>query len=155
MDSSPAILFFLPLLLVASCRAADKSGASTTSAPAGLTASATVTHGETGWVAEITLANNTSHALTTGRFTGFTLTRVDTQPPQAVAASPPEMAPHFRVQLPAGESRKASIVIWDKPDSLPSGTYHVAVTYPADILAAPVEADFTVSGPATQRSANH
>jgi hypothetical protein len=146
-----ALLVIFALLAAAvGCRAADPS-----TQPAAMQASLAVAPAGNVWTATITWTNPTDHGLSLGRYTSYSLIRTDVNPPATIASSPTgTLAPHFRILLPAHSSKTSTLTFYDKNEPLSPGKYHLAISFPHDILPAPLHMDFTVPPPATTAPAS-
>jgi hypothetical protein len=144
MPTLPLTLLSL-LCATAACQALEPTTPPTTK-PAAMQTALAITHAKNVWTATITWTNPTDHDLSLGRYTSFALIRTDVNPAITLAASPAgTLSPHFRVLLPAHASSTSTVTLYDA--SLPSGQYHVSITFPHDILPTPLETDFTVPPP--------
>jgi hypothetical protein len=132
------------VVAVVGCQAAEPGSAPATQ-PATLQATLAVAPHDNMWIATITWTNPTDHGLSLGRYTSFSLSRVDVTPAVTVASSPPGgMAPHFRVLLPAGSSQTSTVTLYRGSAPLPGGKYQATIVFPKDILPEPLQTEFTI-----------
>ncbi|HUO08703.1 MAG TPA: hypothetical protein VM008_10415 [Phycisphaerae bacterium] len=147
----PTALLLL-ILLALGCRAAEPTPPTTSPAsqPTGLTATITITH-DYNCIAEITIANNTDHPLSLGHYDSYALIRTDTTPPATISASPANaMHPMYRLLMQPGDSRTSKMTLSDKP--LPPGHYQFTLTYPKSMFPTPLQRDFDIPAPTTERN---